>query len=72
MRIKHPELWISLEEVMLYTTEYENFREILEIIEKVKGCEELSDRFWHRMIDKLMSWKDHWTSRDMIDLMKIF
>lgn len=64
--------WLALSEVLLCSTEYDSFRDIVDIIEKIKDSDEFSEMFWERMIDKLVTWKEFWTTKDMIGILVLF
>lgn len=72
LKIKNEEFLASVEQTLIYTVEYDTFRDFLEIMDRIIDNNDLSPLFWKRMMEKVITWKEHWTVKDSIELLKMF
>lgn len=69
-------IWKTLEEQLLYNSEYETLRDILEVLETAKesGASHFhhNENFWRRMMEKIISLRAQFTTRDIIDIINMY
>ena len=55
-----PQIWKTLEDQLLYNSEYETLRDILEVLETVKEGPHFqrNENFWKRMMEKIVSMRN--------------
>lgn len=54
-KFKYAPIWKTLEEQLLYNSEYETLRDVIEVLETVKEAPQFqNDNFWQRMMEKII------------------
>lgn len=67
-------IWKTLEDQLLYNSEYETLRDVLEVLETVKeGVHfQRNENFWKRMMEKIIAMRNQFTTRDIIDIIETY
>jgi len=54
------QIWKTLEDQLLYNSEYETLRDVLEVLETVKEGSHFqrNENFWKRMMEKIVSMRN--------------
>lgn len=72
-RFDQPGTWKVFEEQLLYNSEYESIRDIMEVLDTVKDSPPFQNaNFFSRMIEKLVDMRTLLSSRDIIDVVNLY
>ena len=71
--LPYPDFWKSFEEQLTFYTLYDNIRDIVQILILIKEISNgFSQTYWEKMMDKILFMKENWTSKDIVETLKIF
>lgn len=66
-------MWKTFENQLLYNSEYETLRDIIEVMLAVKDAPQFqSDNFWHRMMEKIVKYRMQLTCKDIIEITELY
>jgi len=66
-------LWKTFEDQLLYNSEYEILKDIIEVLEQVKDQPHFqNDNFWQRMMEKIVKMRMSLTVRDIIEIEQLY
>jgi hypothetical protein len=73
-RFNQPIIWKTLEDHLLYNSEYETVRDIMEVLEKAKDIPHFQNNegFWQHMMEKIISMRQLLSCRDIIDIVDLY
>ena len=73
-RFNQPVIWKTLEDHLLYNSEYETVRDIMEVLEKAKDIPHFQNNegFWQHMMEKIISMRQLLSCRDIIDIVELY
>ena len=73
-RFNQPIIWKTLEDHLLYNSEYETVRDIMEVLEKAKDISHFqnNEEFWQHMMEKVISMRQLLSCRDIIDIVDLY
>lgn len=73
-RFNQPIIWQTLEDHLIFNSEYETVRDVIEVLEKAKDIRHFSqnESFWQQMMNKLISMRHLLSCRDVIDIVELY
>ena len=73
-RFNQPIIWQTLEDHLIFNSEYETVRDVIEVLEKAKDIRHFSqnESFWQQMMNKLISMRHLLCCRDVVDIVELY